>query len=164
DRLRDAKLDRLLPHRSHQDPAPCPERPHELDPLDVAVPLRPARNIGPQAPDLIRRGAGLDAVLGCPHGDLLCLRVDDLCEDYLLPYADVKQERQSWLSALPGGQLPGRRSTRRGTGRRAAATTTATASSGNRASTSKTPKTNTIITSGKEDASRSRFFPSRGRL
>jgi hypothetical protein len=32
-------------------------RPVELDPLDVAIPLRPARDIRPELPDLLRKSA-----------------------------------------------------------------------------------------------------------
>jgi hypothetical protein len=67
DRLGDLKLDRLLPARGHDDPTAGSERSLELDALDVAVPLGPAVDGGPQPPDRLRRGARLDAVLGPPH-------------------------------------------------------------------------------------------------
>jgi hypothetical protein len=70
-RLRDPKLDRLLSDRSHQDPAARSKRPDELDTLDVAVPLRPSGDVGPDSPDLVGRRARLDTVLTRPHRSLL---------------------------------------------------------------------------------------------
>src|SRR5262249_34824411 len=41
--------------------------PGELDVLDVAVPPRPPRNVGPRPPDRVERDRRLDAVLAGPH-------------------------------------------------------------------------------------------------
>src|SRR5262249_16241555 len=71
DGLCDSKLDWVVSHRGHQDRAAGGERPDQLDPLEVAVPPRPARDVGPQPPDSFRGRGGLNAVLVRPHRVLL---------------------------------------------------------------------------------------------
>src|SRR5206468_2068470 len=73
DSLCDPKLNRLLPARGHRDATSGGERAVELDPLDVAVPVRPSADVRPLPPDRFWRRRRLDAVFGYPHGDLLAL-------------------------------------------------------------------------------------------
>src|SRR5262249_35914367 len=82
DRLRNPQLDRLLPDRRHHDAPAYGERAVELDPLDVAVPLRPAVDVRPEPPHVLGKRARPDSLLRAPHICLL-LPADDRCADYL---------------------------------------------------------------------------------
>src|SRR5207253_11217036 len=66
--LRDPKVDNVAAPLVHGDGAPRSERPRELGPLEIGVPLGPPFDVGPGSPDSLGPGSRLRGLFRCPHG------------------------------------------------------------------------------------------------